>query len=242
MNIDFVYIIHIKCSEKRKVHMENVLKEQNIKNYKYIGFDGSDISKEELDNINSNRLKYYTNTDCKKLTRGQIGCIKSHHMVYQDMIVNNYNNVLIIEDDTKFKISFDEICQKLKTFPLGNNFDYILLHRKCQNLCNIAKSWGFVKTWFKTPNVDEPLGYNNEYVKCGTCFGTCSQIVSLEGAKKLNIWFSTILEPMDIQLHMCNSHNRKFKEICNNSIIDIYATKTSWIEPAGFPSLTQNIR
>lgn len=245
MKIDFVYIIHLDRAPKRKVHMEKVMKEQNIKNYKYIGFDGSKIPESTLKEINNRRKKMYDSQnvkDCKNMTRGQIGCIKSHCLIYEEIIQNKFKNVLILEDDVKFNLDFIKIEEMFSQFPCGEHYDYILLHRKCQNLCNIARSWPFVKTWFKSPNIDEELGFNENYIKSGSCFGTCSQIVSASGANKLHKWFSTIWEPMDLQLHMCNSHNNKFNELCNDMIVKVYATKNALLQPVGFPSLTQNIR
>lgn len=247
MIIDHIYVLNLKRAPERKEHMQKILNENNLienKDYTILeGIDGKSISKDEANEINRVRRTYYTKyiEKCKPLTRGQLGCIKSHLLAYQKMLQNGHNLCLILEDDSKFIKSYSEILNILSTFPLGYNFDYMLLHRKCVNLCLKARGWPFVKNWFTTPNNDESLGTNKIFTKAGLTYGTNSQLVTASGAKKLLEWFKTIYDPMDIQIHMMNCHTNVFNSEKHEGL-RMYATLEPLMEPAGFTSLTQRIR
>lgn len=244
--IEHIYVLNVPRETKRKEYMKKILKEENLKENKDFtilnGVDGRNISKKEAQNINKKRLEYYNknNLKAKPLTRGQIGCIKSHLLAYEDMIKNNYDNCLILEDDSKFLKSYEYITKSIESFKEKTEYDYILLHRKCPNLCIKAKGWPFVKNWFITPNNDEENSKDKEIIKAGLSYGTNSQIVSLKGACKLLKWCEIIYDPMDIQIHMMNNNTNVFNK-CNEEL-KMYATTESYMCPVGFASLTQRIR
>lgn len=245
MEIDHIYILNVPTEIKRKEHMKNMLISENLKegtNFTILqGVDGRKITKEQTDVYNKQRLIYYSknNLETKKLTRGQIGCIKSHLLAYEHMLLNNYKCCLILEDDAKFTKSFKEICTILKQFPSNYEVDYILLHRKCPNLCLKARTWPFVKNWFISPNNDVKID-SNLFIKAGLSYGTNSQIVTNTGACKLLKFCETIYDPMDIQIHMMNHHTNIFQQ--HFDPLEVYATLEPLTEPAGFGSLTQRIR
>ena len=248
MDIDHVYVLNVPTETKRKTHMKNILINEGLVEHKDFtileGVDGRKISKLEAQKYNEKRLKYYSinGYTTKPLTRGQIGCIQSHLLAYKNIIYNNYNCCLILEDDAKFKKPFKEIKNCLKSFEHWEDFDYMLLHRKCPDLCMKARGWPFVKNWFMTPNNDEKLAKNEHkmFIRAGLSYGTNSQLVTKSGAVKLLKWCETIYDPMDIQIHMMNYSTNVFTGIYEP--LKMYATTEPFTEPAGFGSLTQRIR
>lgn len=247
MEIDHVYVLNLERAKERKEHSKKILEEQGLEEGKDFtilkGVDGENIPKEEAKRINKIRMKYYdkNNINTRPLTRGQLGCVMSHMLAYENMIEKNQKLCLILEDDSKFIKPYSEIIETLQRFPCGYNFDYMLLHRKCPNLCLKAKTWPFVKNWFKTYNNDAPLGSSTEFVKAGLSYGTNSQLVTLKGAKKMLDWCQTIYDPMDIQIHLLNSHTNIFNPEKHESL-KMYSTVEPLMQPCGFTSLTQRIR
>jgi glycosyl transferase family 25 len=245
--IEHIYVLNLARAPDRKIHSINILKAQGLKekiDFTILnGVDGGNISKEDASKLNETRKQLYkkNKVEYSALTRGQIGCVKSHMLAYEHMIQKKQEVCMIIEDDSSFLKPYSDIIQALERFPLGKNFDYILLHRKCPNLCLRARTWPFVKNWFDTPCIDHELGENSEYVKAGMSYGTNSQIVTLNGAKKLIDWCQNIYDPMDIQIHLMNSHTNIFDSE-KHETLKIYSTTEPWMQPCGFSSLTQRIR
>ena len=238
-----ILVLNLPCAKDRKEHMINILSEQGLieeTHYTILkGVDGRDISQDEVDRINKTRMKYYKEKT-RPMTRGQIGCIKSHLLAYKTMVEKGYEECMILEDDTSFVNSFSDIMMLMSVFPERDSYDYLLLHREVSNMCLKAKNWSIVKNWFKSPYIDKPTK-NPHFLTPGLCMGTNAQIVSLRGAKKLLEWFKTIYDPMDIQIHMMNGHCSVF-DSNRYKPLRSYALSEVAMKPAGFPSSTMTIR
>ena len=238
-----ILVLNLPCAKDRKEHIINIMSEQGLieeTHYTILkGVDGRDISQEEVDRINKTRLKYYTEKT-NPMTRGQIGCIKSHLLAYKTMIEKGYEECIIFEDDTSFVKSYSDIVLLMEMFPERDTYDYLFLHREVHNMCIKAKNWAIVKNWFKSPYIDKPTK-NPHFLTPGLCMGTNAQIVSLRGAKKLIKWFETIYDPMDIQLHLMNGHTKVFDKTKFEPLRS-YAVSENMMKPAGYPSSTMTIR
>tara|TARA_B110000261_G_scaffold136859_1_gene154920 strand:- start:685 stop:1140 length:456 start_codon:yes stop_codon:yes gene_type:complete len=103
--IDKIYYINLEHRIDRKEHIENQIK-------KYID---PELSITKRFNAIENK-------------NGHIGCSKSHLNIIEECIQNNYNNVLIFEDDFEFIIEESEFKNYLnKFFTKYSNYDILLL-------------------------------------------------------------------------------------------------------------------
>jgi len=99
----------------------------------------------------------------KDMAPGEIGCILSHYEVWSDVIKNNYDNVLVLEEDFKMEHNFPKI-EQLADIPKG--WDFVYLGKN--NIPN---------------NPDTPI--NKNISKPGYSYNTHAYLLSGEGAKKL---------------------------------------------------------
>jgi glycosyl transferase, family 25 len=96
---DHIYVITLKRAADRHQHFEKELEGLN-----YSIFWGKD--KNEFDVKELNKAGIYDEQLAKKNDRygkvmnsGPVGCSWSHQLVYQDIVKNGYEKVLILEDD-----------------------------------------------------------------------------------------------------------------------------------------------
>ena len=102
--IDKIYYINLKHRKDRKEHIENQIK-------KFI----------------DPKLSITTRFNAIANKNGCIGCSESHLAVIEECIQNNYNNVLIFEDDFEFIIEKYEFKNYLDIFFKKKKIDYDIL-------------------------------------------------------------------------------------------------------------------
>tara|TARA_Y100000389_G_scaffold106217_1_gene103143 strand:- start:664 stop:1368 length:705 start_codon:yes stop_codon:yes gene_type:complete len=119
--VDHIYYINLDKRTDRKIHIEKQIK---------TNFDS------KLKNTTRIPGVIYNSNNNSKIN-GAIGCSMAHYNVIQDAIKNNYEKILVLEDDFEF------ICNKSKFFQDINyffsnykNFDIFLL---CFNLPKTKK-------------------------------------------------------------------------------------------------------
>jgi GR25 family glycosyltransferase involved in LPS biosynthesis len=120
MNIDMIYIINLEHRKDRKEKMIQELKRVGIHNYEF--FKGVVPSQEDIQEWNPNFINpppewfIKTGGDINKYRIGSLGCMKSHYEIIKKAYENNYENIFIMEDDTKFLIqeNFNVILNQLK--------------------------------------------------------------------------------------------------------------------------------
>jgi len=106
----------------------------------------------------------------RPLTYGEIGCFMSHFNIWQDMIENNYEKVLIFEDDIRFRSYFLDKLQYLmdELETTAPDWDLVFLGRKILQ------------------NADEPWVEGSEQlVYVDYSYWTLSYILTQAGAAKL---------------------------------------------------------
>ncbi len=96
---DKIYVITLKRATDRHLH---IMQELEGLNFEFMfGCDKINLNIESLiQNKQYNPQEAITKHRFhKQMTPGEIGCAISHTMLYEDMIKNNFNKVLILEDD-----------------------------------------------------------------------------------------------------------------------------------------------
>jgi glycosyl transferase family 25 len=102
---------------------------EDIKNAFYINLDHRTDRKEHVTNQLTNLgLQGFERFNAIKMENGAVGCSMSHLKILQTAVQNNWDHVLIVEDDITFldlelfKANFETFLQRN-----GNNWDVILL-------------------------------------------------------------------------------------------------------------------
>jgi GR25 family glycosyltransferase involved in LPS biosynthesis len=108
---DKIYIINLKKREDRKNKLIDELINAKIDNYEFIdAIDGND----EIIKNDYKKLKENKNTKIK--TSGHYACLLSHIYVIEKAIENNYEQILILEDDIQFVDDFLDRLKEIKLF------------------------------------------------------------------------------------------------------------------------------
>ncbi|MER3464297.1 MAG: hypothetical protein C4329_07695 [Chitinophagaceae bacterium] len=96
---DQVYVITLRRATERHEHFQKEL--QGLNYTVFYGQDKLAFDVEELKqkNIYNEALAKKNHRWNKPMPAGMIGCSWSHKLVYEDVIKNNYERVLIMEDD-----------------------------------------------------------------------------------------------------------------------------------------------
>ena len=89
-----IYVLNLKKRKDRLQHIKNELKKIDCKNYKiYESVDGNSIENKT------------------KLRNGAFGLVKTYVNLHSELTKNNYNDVLIIEDDCVFCENFNHLLE-----------------------------------------------------------------------------------------------------------------------------------
>lgn len=120
MKIDKIYVINLKKNTDRlEKFMENA-KKANVTVERFDAIYGKELQKDHPDIV-----KYFVKDH--KLIPGEIGCALSHIKIWQDTIDNNYNNILVFEDDAiipenfwnKFNKAYEELPKDYDMLLIG---------------------------------------------------------------------------------------------------------------------------
>lgn len=135
MNIDKVFVINLKSRKDRKKNIIKELKRIGINNYEI--FKAIKPNEETIKEWNPNFLNPIPNWfkkmggDELKYKIGSLGCMLSHMEIIKICVERNYENALILEDDTEFNllngITFEQTLNMLKDQLENLNFGLLYL-------------------------------------------------------------------------------------------------------------------
>lgn len=135
---DKIYVINLKQDVEKKKIIEKKLKELNIDYSIFEAVDGN-----KLKNV---KLLSYGSV-------GAVGCRLSHMKILEDAIKNNYNRILVFEDDVIFRKNFNKHLEKQYSTIKNNNINWKLLYLGCSYHGlpkNIKNSIDYVETMGNT--------------------------------------------------------------------------------------------
>ena len=178
--IDKIYIINLKERTDRKQHILKELTKNNITNYKFI-----EAIKPTIEEVNSWSGNYcnYVMKDIpierrEKYKIGCCGCLKSHLFIYNDMLKNNYENILILEDDCVIKDNIDS-------------------YKKYMKYC-IKSKYGLF--YFGGTHSKNPIKIKDNFHKCEKTHTTHSYMISRECAEFIVKSISGYEKEIDVYL------------------------------------------
>lgn len=207
--IDKIFLLNL---ERRNDKLCNMLKK--IQNFNYIetkleiitAIDGKNISNEYLDKNSIKINNWFNPYSGNSITYGEIGCALSHNKMWNMIVDNKYNKVLILEDDVDIDLNFET--------KLNNYMDQIDKNKIIYDLLYLSRK-----------SFSEDLKIISENIKIPSfSYWTCGYILTYEGALKLlNSNYLSNLIPVDEFLPLCYLNNEKKLEIYNFKINNFVA-------------------
>ena len=100
-----IFIINLKRRQDKRIAMEGRINELNVKiPYQFVtALDGNNITREWLKENDAAPLISWRDPKMKRtLTRGEIGCMLSHIVTWDEIIESGIKSALILEDDSIF--------------------------------------------------------------------------------------------------------------------------------------------
>lgn len=129
MNINKIFIINLESRPDRKLQILDEMKKQNISENTYEFFKAIRPTPEEVLEWNPKYCEY-NKIDIHPdkfdgYTQGCLGCLKSHVEICRIALERGYENILILEDDTEFVNSIDNLIKYSK--KINNSYDMLYL-------------------------------------------------------------------------------------------------------------------
>ena len=131
----------------------------------------------------------------KALNLGELACSLTHRMVYEEMIKNNWQKVLILEDDVlPLHDNLSKLPDAIKELPANWELVYLgyLKHEKVTPLLKakhflykIKSTLGLMKWTYKMVSHLLPKPYSTHLKKAGFHDCTHAYAITLQAAKKL---------------------------------------------------------
>lgn len=195
MFFDHIYVITLQRAKDRHVHLAREL--EGIDYSIFWGRDNREFDSDMLEknNIYNATLAKRHNRYGKAMSKGQIGCSWSHRLVYEDILLHNYTNALILEDDIVInKKAMTLLPAMMQQLPADWELLYLGFdkHEQAPANAGIKKvlyhflhSLGLLKLSHKTiahlyPQKISPYIYLSGYHDC-----THAYAITAEGARKL---------------------------------------------------------
>lgn len=164
-----IYMINLKRRTERRIKMEATMKQLGLDYTYFEAVDGKTLTDEVLIQKGITLLPEYADPYHKRpMTMGEIGCFLSHYTIWQMMVDQQLEEVLVLEDDIRFEPYFNERAEKLmeEARTIGG-WDLIYFGRK-----RLQENEAF-------------LPQSENFVKVSYTYWTLGYVISLEGAKKL---------------------------------------------------------
>ena len=171
LGFDEIFMVNLERRPDRYERMKYNFDQLGI-DYKWVpAMDGRKITEELLAETGIKMLPEFSEPyHGRALTYGEIGCFLSHYKLWQQIVEEELDLVLIFEDDIKFEPYFISKLEYLKSelFDLEGSWDLVFLGRKI--LHNSEEPW---------------LEGSEQLVKVDYTYWTLSYLLTLRGAKLL---------------------------------------------------------
>lgn len=193
---DKIYVITLRRAKERHEHFQKEL--EGLSYTVFYGQDKQEFDVEELKrkNIYNEELAKKHHRWNKPMPAGMIGCSWSHKLIYEDVIKNNYDRVLIMEDDMVINAAAGSVFQKaIKQLPEDWEVFY-LGYERFENLnfsgavkklvYHLQRFFGGTRFTHKTINNLYARKLSEHIFASGYHDHTHAYAVTKSGAEKLN--------------------------------------------------------
>lgn len=170
VSLSRIYMINLWRREERREKMLLNFEALGLDVEHFPAADGKLMDEEYLKKMNIQFLPGYSDPYSKRpMTMGEIGCFLSHYFIWERMVEEGLQEVLILEDDIKFEPFFKQRLQVvLEEVRANRDWDLVYLGRK--RLQELSEPW-----------VDGA----NHLVRPSYSYWTLGYLISLKGATKL---------------------------------------------------------
>uniref|UniRef100_A0A0N4ZVL9 Glycosyltransferase 25 family member n=1 Tax=Parastrongyloides trichosuri TaxID=131310 RepID=A0A0N4ZVL9_PARTI len=168
---DKIYLVNLKRRDERMKKMNEILKTVGFMYERVDAVDGKQLT----DKYIKEKIKFLPNYvdpyHKRPMKKGEIGCFLSHYRIWEDVVNNNLNRVIVFEDDIRFSKNATGILRHL-IYDIDNNkdtWDFIYFGRRKEN-----------------PKVQEYFVPGHKHLSTVTySYWTLGYALSYNGAKKL---------------------------------------------------------
>lgn len=196
-SFDKIYLICLK--ENFQKREPSVRKNLDGIDYTIIwGVNGKTLNEEEISLLYDDTIarlllsKYILHRYGKKVdrafTRGEIGCALSHLSIYKEIVENNYERVLILEDDAMINPRFVHKLSDVRSF-IPDDYDLIYWgYRWYDSESSLSRLFRLVKnavSFNLELNKRHPTPYNKYFCKAGYHAGTHAYSINRKLAEHL---------------------------------------------------------
>jgi len=165
--IDRVYVINLDKDTERLHAFDKQMKKHRISYMRFPAVNGASLGYDE-------GLTKFCNDFC---TPGMKGCALSHKSIWEDMLKNRYENVLVFEDDVTLLDEFETVFRDgWDQLPKDYDLYYLGCHGTCDNSHVTSKILNRVMQ-------TEPEGYDKNINTVYGSLGTHGYIISNKCAK-----------------------------------------------------------
>lgn len=170
VSLSRIYMINLWRREERRQKMRLNFDALGLQVDHFPAVDGKLIEEEYIKEINIQFLPGYADPYSKRpMTMGEIGCFLSHYFIWERMVAEGLEEVLILEDDIKFEPFFKQrLALIMEEVRADKDWDLVYLGRK------------------RLHESEEPWVEQTQYlVRPSYSYWTLGYLISLKGAKKL---------------------------------------------------------
>ncbi|XP_063686182.1 procollagen galactosyltransferase 2-like [Bolinopsis microptera] len=171
LGFDEVYMINLERRPERRKRMLALFDMMGIDARVFNAVDGKKLDDEKLKEMKVKQLDGYQDPYLMRpLKLGEIGCFLSHYYIWEEVVAKNYKQVVVLEDDVRFKPNFKSNLAAMmrEVDDLGLDWDLIYLARKI--LYHSKEKWVPLSSRLVLPDYS---------------YWTAGYLVSQSGAKKL---------------------------------------------------------
>lgn len=135
---DQIYVVNLKRRPERRVKIEKALKLLGFQYKIFDAIDGKNLAESDLSKIKL-MPNYLDPFHKRPLKRGEIGCFLSHYYIWEDIVANNYDRVLVFEDDIRFTDNATTILRGFLEDVMKTrlDWDFVYLGRKKNDAKNM---------------------------------------------------------------------------------------------------------
>ena len=171
LGVDKVYVINLERRPERKAKMDACFEEVGV-DYEWIkAVDGKLINEEFLQENGIEMMPDFSEPyHGRALTYGEIGCFMSHYNIWQDIVQNDYEEVIVLEDDIRFEPFFKYKLRGLREELQALNLDWDLVFLGRKILGKEEEPW-----------VED----STQLVRVGYTYWTLAYMLTKKGAEKL---------------------------------------------------------
>uniref|UniRef100_A0A7G3ADG3 Putative glycosyltransferase 25 family member-like protein n=1 Tax=Lutzomyia longipalpis TaxID=7200 RepID=A0A7G3ADG3_LUTLO len=170
LTLSRIFMVNLKRRPERRLKMEGNFRELGLDVEYFEAIDGRSIDDDFLNEWAINFLPGYADPYHKRqMTMGEVGCFLSHLTIWQRIVKENLQEVLILEDDIRFEPFFRErLLNLLQEARQLSTWDLIYIGRKRLN--ESAEPWVEGSQYLVYPSYS---------------YWTLGYLISNQGAKKL---------------------------------------------------------